>query len=360
MLIFDFDGVLINSIDEVVLTAYNATTGNLHTTLTDLPTELVSLFKRNRFHIQPIGDAILMMQWCLNNYQIAPGKTLTPQEYQRIIADATVALKRRSDRIYKMRSRFIEKDQQAWMALHRPYQPLWNQLISIRYQPLVILTNKNKDATLRLCRFFDLNVIGKNVYPGDHGLTKSQHMHRIRERFEVEKFYFIDDSVKNLKQLDEDVNRDGKALSLMFATWGYTGPDDLKLAESYGYPVFSLYAARTPVRTPFLVSALPLQSRGMTISSLVSQACPNMLRVAHFPYRMPNSKHTDGCSADISDSSAGAESRDLFASPIPSSIPFSVSLRPLHRDGRRMSSRGGHSSPYKIRVVQWPKRFPRS
>jgi hypothetical protein len=124
------------------------------------------------------------------------------------------------------------------MALHRPEQPLWNQLISIRYQPLVILTNKNKDATLRLCRFFDLNVIGKNVYPGDHGLTKSQHMHRIRERFEVEKFYFIDDSVKNLKQLDEDVNRDGKALSLMFATWGYTGPDDLKLAESYGYPVF--------------------------------------------------------------------------------------------------------------------------
>lgn len=237
MLIFDFDGVLINSIDEVVLTTYNATTANLHTDLAELPPALVSLFKRNRFHVQPIGDAILMMQWCLNNYRSAPGKLLTPQEYQDIIADTPVELKVRSDRIYKTRSRFIEKDQQAWMALHHPYQPLWNKLIRIDYRPLVIVTNKNRDATLRLCRFFDLKVDENNVYPGDHGITKSQHMLRIRERVEVELFYFIDDSVKNLKRLDEDINRDRKVLSLMFATWGYTGPDDRSLAESYGYPV---------------------------------------------------------------------------------------------------------------------------
>ena len=101
---------------------------------------------------------------------------LTAQEYQLIIADTTVALKERSDRIYEMRSRFIEKDQQAWMSRHRPYQPLVNQLIRSNYQPLVILTHKNKDATLRLCRFFDLDVDENNVYPGDQGLTKSQHM----------------------------------------------------------------------------------------------------------------------------------------------------------------------------------------
>ncbi len=239
MLIFDFDGVLINSIDEVVLTTYNATTATLHTALTDLPPELVSLFKRNRFHVQPIGDAILMMQWCLNNYQSDPEKMLTPREYQSIIADAAVALKMRSDRIYKSRSRFIEKDQPAWLALHRPYQPLWNKLIQSDYQPLVILTNKNKDATLRLCRFFDLNVDENNVYPGDHGVSKSQHMRCIQERFETASFYFIDDSVKNLKQLDEDINRDKEVLALMFARWGYTGPDDQRLAESYGYQVFN-------------------------------------------------------------------------------------------------------------------------
>jgi hypothetical protein len=63
-------------------------------------------------------------------------------------------------------------------------------------------------------------------------------MHRIRERFGADLYYFIDDSVKNLKQLDADINPGRKVIALMFAAWGYTGPDDHKLAESHGYPVF--------------------------------------------------------------------------------------------------------------------------
>jgi hypothetical protein len=72
MLILDFDGVLINSLDEVALTAYNATTGKLVTSLADLPTALVGLFQRNRYHVQSIGDGILLMEWCLNYYRIEP------------------------------------------------------------------------------------------------------------------------------------------------------------------------------------------------------------------------------------------------------------------------------------------------
>jgi beta-phosphoglucomutase-like phosphatase (HAD superfamily) len=48
MLIFDFDGVLINSLDEVTLTAYNAVTGKQVTSLADLPTALVGLFQHNK------------------------------------------------------------------------------------------------------------------------------------------------------------------------------------------------------------------------------------------------------------------------------------------------------------------------
>ena len=51
MLIFDFDGVLINSLDEVVLTSFNAASQTLHTALAEIPFDLVRLFKRNRFHV---------------------------------------------------------------------------------------------------------------------------------------------------------------------------------------------------------------------------------------------------------------------------------------------------------------------
>ncbi len=73
MLIFDFDGVLINSLDEVTLTVYNTTTAKRVTSLADLPEALVGLFQRNRYHVQPIGDAILLMGWCVDHYRESPG-----------------------------------------------------------------------------------------------------------------------------------------------------------------------------------------------------------------------------------------------------------------------------------------------
>ena len=82
MLIFDFDGVLINSLDEVTLTAYNAVTGKQVTSPADLPAALVGLFQPNRFHVQAIGDAILLMNWCLNNYRNKSEQILKSHEYE--------------------------------------------------------------------------------------------------------------------------------------------------------------------------------------------------------------------------------------------------------------------------------------
>ena len=44
MLVFDFDGVLINSLDEVVLTTYNAASESLSTSLDRVPADLVRMF----------------------------------------------------------------------------------------------------------------------------------------------------------------------------------------------------------------------------------------------------------------------------------------------------------------------------
>ena len=69
MILFDFDGVLIDSLNEVALTAYNAATENLFTSLSEIPGAAVALFKRNRFHVQQIGDAITLMNWCIERHQ---------------------------------------------------------------------------------------------------------------------------------------------------------------------------------------------------------------------------------------------------------------------------------------------------
>jgi FMN phosphatase YigB (HAD superfamily) len=239
MLIFDFDGVLINSLPEVTLTVYNTTTGKRVISLADLPTTLVRLFQGNRYHVQSIGDAILLMNWCLNNYRQRPGKILNPQEYESIISGAADTLADRTGRIYETRMHFIASAPEAWLELHQPYQPLWNALMQREKIAFVILTNKNREATLRLCRHYGLPVDDGDVYSGDQGVSKVENMRRIQERFGNPLFEFIDDSVKNLLELDRCFNRDQKMLSLLFASWGYIGPQDEKMAQLHRYPVLN-------------------------------------------------------------------------------------------------------------------------
>jgi FMN phosphatase YigB (HAD superfamily) len=239
MLILDFDGVLINSLDEVALTAYNATTGKLVTCLADLPAALVGLFQRNRYHVQSIGDGVLLMNWCLNNYGSKSEKFLNPHEYEAVISGATVSLTDRTLRIYETRGQFIDKDPECWLALHQPYQPLWDQLTRPPKNTFVILTNKNRDATLRLCRHFGLGIHADDVYSGDQGASKVDNMRQIQERFGDQLFSFIDDSIKNLRELENSLNVGDKTIRLLLASWGYTGPQDEKVAQEYGYPVLN-------------------------------------------------------------------------------------------------------------------------
>jgi FMN phosphatase YigB (HAD superfamily) len=239
MLILDFDGVLINSLDEVSLTAYNATTGKLVTSPADLPTALIGVFQRNRYHVQSIGDGILLMNWCLNNYRNKSEEILNPHEYEAVISGAAVSLTDRTLRIYETRRQFIAKDPECWLALHQPYQPLWDQLIQHQKYAFVILTNKNRDATLRLCRHFGLGINAVDVYSGDQGTSKVENMQQIQKRFGGQRFSFIDDSIKNLRELENSINVGNKSIRLLLASWGYTGPQDEKIAQEYGYPVLN-------------------------------------------------------------------------------------------------------------------------
>jgi phosphoglycolate phosphatase-like HAD superfamily hydrolase len=115
---------------------------------------------------------------------------------------------------------------------------LWNELTQRENDLFVILTNKNHDATVRLCRHFGLNIEAGNIYSGDNSTTKIENMLRIQERFGRQPYVFIDDSVLNLKELDSHFNRNTKILSFVLAAWGYLGAGDTRSAPEIGFPAF--------------------------------------------------------------------------------------------------------------------------
>ncbi len=240
MLIFDFDGVLIDSVREVAVTAYNMVQDTVVTRLDRLPPAALDLFLRNRFHVQPIGDAPVLMQWCLEVGESDPDKLLSPAEYRDIIQYTSEPVAARTIRFFETRNRFKTRDLDAWFALNAPVQPLWRILVENPVETFVLLTNKNREATISLSRHFGLEMSDENVYSGDNGTTKIENMTRIMQRFGKPTYSFIDDSVKNLREIDEHFNREEKKISLIFAAWGYAGPDDARTAEGYGYQVVSL------------------------------------------------------------------------------------------------------------------------
>ena len=241
MWIFDFDGVLLNSLDEVAVSAFNAVTGNMVTAIEKIPSDLISLFKHNRFHFQPAGDVIPLMHWCLDTYLTAPDKLLTRGEFLNIVRKTTEPLASRTERFYAARNRFAEQDSQRWFSLNRPFQPIWNELVKRGSEQVVILTNKNREAVFKQCRYFDLEVLKENIYAGDGGATKTANLKALFKRFSVRPLRFIDDSLRNLQDLDVHFvfKKESRKLSLFLASWGFIGPEDIETARSSGLPILT-------------------------------------------------------------------------------------------------------------------------
>ncbi len=147
MLIFDFDGVLLDSVREIAVTAYNMLNGAITTRLNQLPRKALDLFLSNRFHVQPIGDAPVLMKWCLENGGSNPDKLLSPAEYNEIIQQVNEPVAARTTRFFEMRNRFKAKDIEAWIALNAPVQPLWRIMIENQTDNLVLLTSTASSTT---------------------------------------------------------------------------------------------------------------------------------------------------------------------------------------------------------------------
>ena len=142
MLIFDFDGVLMDSVREIAVTTYNMLKGTIVTRLDQLPQEALDLFLSNRFHVQPIGDAPVLMEWCLETDESDPQILLSKKEYDDIIRHIDEPVTVRTTRFFDTRARFKARNFKAWIALNKPVQPLWDRLIERRSSDLVMFTIK--------------------------------------------------------------------------------------------------------------------------------------------------------------------------------------------------------------------------
>ncbi len=239
MLVFDFDGILVDSLKEAVLVAYNAALKRELRSIEELPPGYIEVAYANRHHVQPAGDFLPFARWCAEMCAIDRGARINLDQYNRVLAAETVPLKERTASFFAARKRLCQDIEEGWYDFLYPYEPLWSALVKLNHYSPVILTNKNREAVIKICARFKLNVKEDHIFSGDGGVTKFENFHRLHELFGAPKYHFIDDSVLNLQDLQRKLPKTPE-VELLHGAWGYVGPEDLNTAKKLGIRTISL------------------------------------------------------------------------------------------------------------------------
>lgn len=237
ILLLDFDGVLIDSVDEFAVTAYNMITGSFARTLGEVPAGFITLMRNNRPIARKAGEFKPLGRWCLERLSAGEtGRRLTEEEFKAIAAGNDV--KQSGKEFFSFRQRLIEHALEDWCELNPPMQPVWEWLRTNAPGSFTILTYKNRPAVKALCKHHEMPVDDENIYASDDGTTKAENLDKIIARHGAgRRYHFVDDCIDNLLEIKHAPH--GAELSLYWASWGYILPNDPQKAEAENIPDFS-------------------------------------------------------------------------------------------------------------------------
>ncbi len=230
MILFDFDGVLVDSAIEIAISAYNFHTGSEVIDPDGLPVGFLEIFRTNSHLIVAAHRLGAQARWCLEHLEKGGGVSSVIShadfdEYLRSIGGVKTDL---AADFFKVRHWFMEAHPENWLAVNRPFEPLWTAVREMDQNKLAILTNKNRPAVLQIARHYELLLEPERIYSADGGSTKSQNVVVIDEKHRSESYVFLDDALENLHVLPKVLP--GR-ITPVLAGWGYNSDEDKAAAR---------------------------------------------------------------------------------------------------------------------------------
>lgn len=233
VVILDFDGVLIDSSQEVLVSAYNTASDELLEHPDQLSQDFKELFTRYRPLPKSAGEIVLLAKICLRKDK---SFHLSSEVFHRELnLNSNLILEFEAD-FFKRRELLISKSVDSWLNLNIPYSPFFD---FIKDQDFVILTYKNPEAVLRILTANKLEIEPARVFSGIAGVGKLECFLNITKSFPAHSYLFIDDAVRNLEVLANGLTVHNIDLSLHLAAWGYTNDESRKIASSSGFNVLN-------------------------------------------------------------------------------------------------------------------------
>lgn len=227
MFLFDFDGVMIDSTPEIMVSAYNTVTSSIITDQENIPDIFKEKFLRSRAHARNAADMVALAEIILNHPDWLGDLSQHRLEEFRKTCGSVVKLQKA---LFDARAVFLKKDPDSWYAHNVPFEPLWSLLRDGHFKNFVIVTNKNRKAVLNLCRRYELEVPAERILSGDAGISKLARILTYLNMEPAERVMYFEDAVGNLEEVVTGLS-DRVSIIPVLVTWGELAEGDRARAE---------------------------------------------------------------------------------------------------------------------------------
>ena len=218
-LLWDFDGVIIDSIDECLLTSYNAYLqyqgiyNEFIETLEDIPKYYREEFYRTRKYVRPAGEFFALYKAASDNIKIESYGI-----FRKLLEDNSEDIAEFQRLFYSTRDKLKNKYPQYWFELHRSYPQIktnWQKLKE--HFDFYIVSNKDFRSISEILDHFGLAINKNNIFGTDFSLNKKKIVEHIMstKSTAANRVFLIDDNYQNLLDFCDT------GIKLFFASWGY-------------------------------------------------------------------------------------------------------------------------------------------
>ena len=236
IILLDFDGVIINGIDEYWFTSKLACEKYLLTSLKDLNidkyTEVPEIFIKMRPWVKYGWEMILITHEILKKYKPLDNltKDLFLENYEQNCSKLLIENSWNSIELQQCldnaRAFQIENDFKKWIALHKPFNEVVNFIKKAKHEgfKVGIISTKGKEFTSRILN--NLNISPELIYGYESG-TKIEIISNLSLSYDIKGF--IEDRRNTLSDILE--NNCTRFINCYLAEWGY-----LKSTDKYNLP----------------------------------------------------------------------------------------------------------------------------
>mgnify|MGYP002641143752 CR=1 FL=1 len=237
LLALDFDGVIADSIDECLVTAYNAfTLGTANATPRDDLTEFseaeIAEFRSLRPLIRRGEDYVFLLLAMSEKQQFQ-----SQDDFDAFLAKNEFHRDEYRQRFYTERERLQTQNTEKWLNLNLLYPGMASFLKSWDRNEVYIVTTKDLVSVRLILEHNGISLRPDQMFQADKTLRKPAILDSIQTKRDIQgdQIHFIDDHVATVLEVKQD-----SSTRVYCATWGYNTSEQLSLLHPEQIPALSL------------------------------------------------------------------------------------------------------------------------